>query len=163
MELVKALVSEGAISKASKHLISRGIAKVDDPGVREALAALHPEHMPVSVSDDLPKVIPADLLQGTDLTWESLSWDAAQSFPAGSAPGPSGFRPGHLKELLAKAGRHSRLSMALGGMCQLACEGHLPRSAAEFLCAATLIPLQKEGWQNSANCSGGNITAAPCR
>ena len=70
--------------------------------------------------------------------------DAIVSFPPGSAAGPSGLRPTHLKECLKKVGVGSSLLMTLGRLAAAAIEGKLHHAMAPCFCGANLIPLQKK-------------------
>ena len=65
-------------------------------------------------------------------------------FVLGSGGGPSGLRPAHLQDLLREdRGSASMVVDALDGLIRTAFDGDIPMAAAPFLCAASLIPLQK--------------------
>ena len=86
-----------------------------------------------------------------DLTrdeWETRALKAIQSFPCGSAPGPSGLRPAHLKVCLERAGPTAALKSGLGQFVQAALLGKLPPQLHPFLGAATLVPLNKKDGGN---------------
>ena len=88
------------MSKAAKHLLSEGLADASDPAVIEKLRALHPPAEPIVTGGDsaLPDYIDPMLNTGEEACdWGKLAWDAVTSFAPGSAPGPNGLRPGHLK------------------------------------------------------------------
>ncbi len=92
----------------------------------------------------LPTAMEADLTGGDEsFSWPDTVWDSVMSFPLGSAPGPSGVRPGLVKDLLAKEGRNGSLHIALQTAVEKGCAGELPKELAPLLCAATLIPLKK--------------------
>ena len=144
---IHSLVEEGALSKAAKHLLSEGLADASDPSVLERLRALHPTAPPVVTGGDtaLPDFLDPRLSDADDACdWGKLAWKAVSSFSPGSAPGPSGLRPGHLKECLQKEGRASSLQGALGSLAQLSIERGLPAAASTVLCASNLIPLRKK-------------------
>ena len=70
-----------------------------------------------------------------------------RSFPTLSAPGPSGLRPDHIKDLLedeTSPGAADLLS-ALELYVTWAGSGNIPKQAAPFLMAAQLTPLRKKG------------------
>ena len=93
----------------------------------------------------MPDFIDSRLSEAEDACdWGKLAWKAVSSFAPGSAPGPSGLRPGHLKECLQKEGRASSLQGALGSLAQLSIEHGLPAAACTVLCASNLIPLRKK-------------------
>ena len=96
---VCALVEEGAWAKAAKTLTSRGLADMDIPDNRTRLVSLNPLGQPVSC----PPPVPADSKLTGD-AWSALVHAAVTSFPAGGAPGTSGLRPCHLKDLRKRAG-----------------------------------------------------------
>ena len=113
-DTIRGLVEEGAYSKAAKHLLSRGTASLSDPKVAEKLSALHPKGRTVQLGEDEP--LPANLPIDWDLTkddWEVRALKAIQSFPCGSAAGPSGLRPSHLKDCLKRAGPTAALKGGL--------------------------------------------------
>ena len=142
VETIRGLVEEGALSKAAKHLLSEGLADSHVPGVKERLRSLHPQRPPVALADaGLPETIPVDLTGGDEsFSWDDATWEGAMSFPPGSAPGPSGLRPTHLRDLLLKEGRGGGLHVALRQVVEKGCQGLLPEGLAPVLCAATLIP-----------------------
>ena len=46
VDMIRSLVSEGALSKATKVLLSQGLANSQDPAVEKALRDLHPQALP---------------------------------------------------------------------------------------------------------------------
>ena len=75
-----------------------------------------------------------------------LIQEAIASFPPGSAPGPSGFRPCHLRDCMSKPGQASSLLLALVTLVTGALEGKFPLQLAPIWCASNLILLaQKDG------------------
>ena len=149
---VSALVGEGALSKACKVLLSTGVWDPEDPRVSRKLQDLHP----VTGQPDL-----STQALGTDLdSLPRFHWDmtakgkaerlqALQStighFPPGSAGGPSGLRPAHLKDCLCEADASSQAGFlsALDDFVRLCLDGDLPQAASPYLCAAHLVPLRK--------------------
>ena len=66
------------------------------------------------------------------------------SFPPGSAPGPSGLRPCHLKDCLTRDGPQGPLECSLAKLMGLANLGSLPQEFGEIICGSNLIPLNKK-------------------
>ena len=111
MRTIRSLVEEGALSKAAKHLVSEGLADATDPQVIEKLRSLHPTAEPVATGGDhaLPDFIDSGFQDNEDACdWGRLAWQAVTTFAPGSAPGPSGLRPGHLKECLLHPPRYKQ-------------------------------------------------------
>ena len=145
VDTIRGLVEEGAFSKAAKHLISEGLADVDDPEVATKLRDLHPRGSPVKLGEDeeLPASIPAEYGY-VEADWEQQALRAIASFPPGSAPGPNGLRPAHLKDCLKRAGATAALRVGLGKFVLKACKGNLPLAIQTYLCSSTLVPLKKK-------------------
>ena len=148
---IRALVDEGALSKATKLLIAQGLADSSDPVVEEALRVLHPPAQAHLVAGDaLPQAVRGNLVgdpsdaENADI-WAKRVWAAIASFPPGSAGGPSGLRPTHLKELCRKLGAGTPMVEALGVFVEIATTSGFPAGVREVLCASSLIPLQKKG------------------
>ena len=143
--VIRGLVEEGALAKAAKHLVSRGVADSHDPDVAAKLRDLHPSGQPIALGGEgeLPLSIPTDL-NVADTEWGKRAVLAIASFPPGSATGPSGLRPCHLKECLRRPGSCSALQGGLGAFIEAACGGKLPRQLAESLCASNLIAINKK-------------------
>ena len=144
--LIKALVQEGALSKAAEMLVSEKVLDASDPAVLARLKELHPIGEQVSLGGDNPLPRIGDE-PGADLDedeWPIRLMKALTAFPPGSAPGPSGLRPGHLKDLLRRPGTSGALLEGLLGFCRAAILGKLPNSFAPWLCASTLVPLSKK-------------------
>ena len=60
---MRALVEEGALSMATKMLVSTGLANSQDPSVEQALRDLHPDALPHFVAgNDLPQAISTSLV-----------------------------------------------------------------------------------------------------
>ena len=70
---------------------------------------------------------------------------AALSFPKGSAAGPSGFRPSHLREALLCGASEVESSVlnTLTDFVNLCASGTLPVEITQVVLAATLIPFRK--------------------
>ena len=147
---IRALVEEGALSKAAKMLVVQGLADSENPVVEKALRELHPPAQPHLVAGDaLPSAVQGNLAGDMEEAekaemWEKRVWSAITSFPPGSAGGPSGLRPTHLKEIRRKLGPGTPVVAAIGVFVEVAVTTTFPASVREVLCASSLIPLQKK-------------------
>ena len=147
VQTIRGLVEEGALSKAAKHLLSTGLCDASDPNILGRLKSLHPSAAPVPTGGDA--ALPCHIDSGTNTSdeacdWGKLAWDAVSSFSPGSAAGPSGLRPSHLKECLGTTGKGSSFQCALGELACAGIEKGFAPGAREVLCAASLIPLKKK-------------------
>ena len=71
---------------------------------------------------------------------------AIKSFPNGSAGGPDGLRPQHMKDMTNLSNvEASSLLMALASFSTLVLEGKTPPAIRPFLFGATLVALDKKG------------------
>jgi len=68
---------------------------------------------------------------------------AIQSFPNGSAAGPDGLRPQHLKDLLLGAPDDNQLLSAVTDLTNLLLEGKTPPSVRVALFGANLLAIRK--------------------
>ena len=137
-------MEEGAHAKAAKHLVSEGLVDISVPAIASKLADLHPSGMPVRLGPDqvLPVRHVAEWPEVPD--WDSRVAKATMAFPPGSAGGPSGLRPAHLKDCLKRTGSANVLLLGLSAFVQKASDGMLPSAIREHLCSANLIPLRKK-------------------
>jgi len=144
---ITTLVGRKAISKACRQLTSEGIQRASDPDVLQRLRDLHPV--------EAPPVDMAPLMQTESLPFDnSLEGDrdrlsalrkAINGFSPDSAPGPSGLRPDHLKDMVGDGAEtdSTGLLKELDTFIQRALNDPWPGPAALVLCAATLTPLVK--------------------
>ena len=144
-EVIRGLGEEGALAKAAKHLISRGVADARDPEVATRLRELHPEGPPIALGQGA--LLPASLDPQLELEpseWTRIAVQAIASFPPGSAAGPTGLRPCHLKECLRRPGSCAVLHSGLGSFVEAAAVGKLPAALSDALCASNLIAISKK-------------------
>ena len=133
----KQAVQDGQYSKAIKALTSDGLADHSAAIVQEMLSK-HPQVPPPALP---PGLVPPSINLN-----EQAVLRGAKSFPIGSAPGPSGFRPSHLKEAAGcpspdQAGQFlSRLTRFVN----LLAAGRIPPSVIPHLCGATLLASRKK-------------------
>ena len=127
----------GAVRIASSN---ESFAPVND----STLTLLKEKHPPPHpYSEVLPQPINSVPLEISTPTILS----AIQSFPAGSAAGPDGLRPQHLKDLLSgKSGLGSNLlSQALTRFVNFVLKGEIREDARPFFFGASLVALSKPG------------------
>lgn len=137
-EMMSKKVRTTSLSSAFKCLASKGVAKVDDKVV-EKLKTLHPAR---KFAIRAPVVEnPPSLGCGADHIEKAI-----KSFPKGSAPGPDGLRPQHLKDLLKFQRKQDPLKVnkVLCRPLNLLLSGKAPKTLAPFLSGANLIALNKD-------------------
>ena len=128
----------GQFSRAAEALNSEGI----DYDSREAKAAMyekHPQAPPPSIPADAPstpsiRFAPNQVVGGI------------QSFRSGSAPGPSGFRPEHLKAVISTKvpSRRQKAIAAITAFINHIVDGRLPAACAPFFFGARLFAAKKK-------------------
>ena len=130
-------VEDGQYRKAIQILSSAGIAPTFT-NVFDIMFGKHPQAAPPPIPSS--PVLPAVCISELDMV------RALQSFPNGTAPGPSGLRANHLKEAIF-CPSPIRSDFALRGLLSvvnLLCAGHAPRCIIPFLYGASLIACQKK-------------------
>lgn len=106
-----------------------------------ALKEKHPAAHPVST---IPP--PPDCPSLSFVVSEGDVANAVRSFPNGSAGGPDGLRPQHLKDMVSSAnGEDSPLLTALAAFSTLVLEGKTPQSIRPYFFGASLVALEKKG------------------
>ena len=105
-----------------------------------ALNERHPSPQPDSTIPPPPVVIPNSIAVS-----EGEVASVIRSFPCGSAGGPDGLRPQHLKDLLNHTNGQvsSPFLSALAAFASLVLEGRMPPSVRPFFFGATLTALKK--------------------
>ena len=132
------LVQEGQYSRAAKALVSRGI----DQSSAEAKSEMRRKH-PVGNSTEIPDgQIPAPPIRISPSQVKKAIW----SFKKGTAPGPDGMRPEHLKEALAAVSqnRASRFQSVLSPLVNFLASGGLPAEVAPYMGGANLFAGKKK-------------------
>ena len=127
--------SVGAVRLLSSH---DRLAVPDEPTfdeLRRLLPATPPDRRPV------PTVVTPSLQVSP-----SAVRAAIRSFPNGSAAGPDGLRPQHLKDLLVGASddNDSQLLVAVTDLTNLLLEGKIPSSVKVSLFGANLMAIRKK-------------------
>jgi hypothetical protein len=119
-----------------------------DPQIQERLKDLHPVSPPPDLSDlklDEAPRLPWDTSpEGEEERLRALL-SLVTHFPPGSAGGPSGLKPAHLKECLqdADSGVATDFLRGLDSFVRLCLDGELLPGAVPYLCSGKLIPLRK--------------------
>ena len=133
----KQAVQDGQYSKAIKALTSDGLATPSAEVLQEMLTK-HPQSAP-------PSLPPGPVPPPTTVT-ESVVWRGIQSFPKGSAPGPSGLRPSHLREAVGcpSPDQASLMLASLTRFINLLAAGRASSSIIPHLCGATLLASKKK-------------------
>ncbi|CAI8046120.1 hypothetical protein GBAR_LOCUS25494, partial [Geodia barretti] len=131
-------VEDGQYRKAIQSLTSMGLALASSDVFNEMLEK-HPSVDPPTIPETPPPnpiVVSVEQLVG-----------ALRSFPAGSAPGPSGLRANHLKEAVfcPSPNRANHTLLCLSRVVNLLCAGKLPHAVIPHLCGASLLPCLKKG------------------
>lgn len=68
-----------------------------------------------------------------------------RAFAQGSAAGPSGLRPEHLKNALNTSAHRDEVAEQLQNLVNLLAKGHAPAAVAEYFAGASLVALPKKG------------------
>ena len=133
----KLAVQDGQYSKAIKALTSNGLATPSAEVLGEMLNK-HPQAAPPT----LPSVpVPPPLTLS-----ETAVKRGVRSFPNGSAPGPSGLRPSHLREAVGcpSPDQAKRVLASLTSFINLLAAGHAPPTITPHLCGASLLASKKK-------------------
>ena len=108
----------------------------------EALLERHPPPPPDSIIPSMEEVMQG---RGSPMVvTEGEILQAIRSFPRGSAGGPDGLRPQHLKDMISGNGSCHVLVTALASFVQLLLEGRTPTSVRPFFFGANLTALRKK-------------------
>ena len=94
MRQARTLVQEQQYSRAAQALCSAGMA----PANRDTLRVMRDKH-PIQVPPQLPE---GDPEKGPTILSANEVFQSVKHFKAGSAPGPSGLRAEHLKEVVGR-------------------------------------------------------------
>jgi hypothetical protein len=138
-ERARVLAQEGEYTRSLQALTSAGMA-TQSAATNTEMRAKHPAAS--SELGDLPTTDAAPL----SFTQQDVM-KAVGKFRRGSAPGPSGLRPEHLKcALKAAPNRGDRALEGLTKLLNIMVAGAVPESVAPFLCGARLhAALKKDG------------------
>ena len=128
---------DGQYHKAVQLLQSEGLAPPSE-STKEALLAKHP-NVP------LPPAFPTPTPPSSS-TSESIVQKALNSFPKGTAPGPSGLRHAHLAEALScpSPSRGSAFLSNLSSFVNLLLSGDVPSPVRPYICCASLVAIKKK-------------------
>eukprot|EP00660_Eupelagonema_oceanica_P018724 gene18724-20528_t len=130
-----ALARDGQLSKACKALLAVPPVECSEQTVR-VLQSKHPiADVPPDLSDLAPPCAAPEI--ASDLIRKSIL-----NFPRGSAPGPSGLRPQHLKDAI-KSAHGDQCAEHITALVSLLADGAAPRQLAPHLAGAALFGLPK--------------------
>ena len=140
VNMVNSKVQAGNVSSAFRSLESSGVAP-NTPDTIQQLSHLHPsdpnlcspKYVPTTSTPDLS--FPLPLLE-----------KAIKSFPLGSSPGPDGFRPQHLVDLLRLIPQNSThdIRPSVAKLVVMIINGKAHADVAQYFASARLIPLLKK-------------------
>ena len=135
--MASAKLEDGDVKGAVRLLCS------DDtlaPTTAETFAKLGPLHPPAPADRR-----PAPTTDTPPLQVSTAAVRAAiQSFPAGSAAGPDGLRPQHLKDLLMGSATDNPLLVAITDLTNMLLQGKTPESVRGALFGANLLAIAKK-------------------
>ena len=133
----KLAVQDGQYNKAIKALISNGLA-TPSAEVLGAMLNKHPQASP-------PTLPPGPVPPPLNLS-ETAVKRGVRSFPNGSAPGPSGLRPSHLRETVGcpSPDQAKRILASLTNFVNLLAAGRAPPTITPHLCGASLLASKKK-------------------
>ena len=133
------LAADGQLTRAVQALTSHGLAEHN----RATEAEMRDKHPPASQPMPPPPITEAQPLSFDQQTVKK----GVQSFKRGSAPGPSGWRPEHLKTALTSApGRRDKALENLTRLVNSMLKGEVPEEVTPFLCGGRLhAAIKKDG------------------
>ena len=135
---VTSKLEEGNCKAAIRLICSDDRPATDSAETLDALRVKHPPSAPNRRILCSPDDVRFDAIQ----IFDKNIVDAVRSFPAGSAGGPDGITPQHLKDLLATV-TDGQLLHQLVQLVNLLLNGGLSQQINEIIYGAILIALQK--------------------
>jgi len=138
---VSVKLEEGDFKGAVRLACSEDTMAERNEATYMSLQGKHPPAHPDSSIPSPPVVTPNSIT----VTVEDVV-RAIRSFPNGSAGGPDGLRPQHLKDMLNTSnGEESSFLSALAAFSTLVLEGRVPPPVRPFFFGANLVALGKKG------------------
>ena len=135
--MAAAKLEDGDVKGAVRLLCSDDKLAIVNATTMNELSRLHPS----TPADRRP--VPSIVVPPLQVFPSALR-TAIQSFPNGSAGGPDGLRPQHLKDLMLGASDDHPLLVAITDLTNLQLEGHTPSSVRSTLFGATLLAIHKK-------------------
>ena len=135
--MASAKLEDGDVKGAVRLLCSDDKFAVPDHSTLAALSRLHP----AAPADRRP--IPSTVVPPLQVL-PVIVRKAIQSFPNGSAAGPDGLRPQHLKDLIVGAADDNPLLVSIVDLVNLLLEGKTPLPVRGALFGATLLAIAKK-------------------
>ena len=126
------LAQDGQFTKALQALTSAGMAPPTSANIK-TMKEKHPEATGADPADPIHTDLP-------QLSFGQVEVDrAVKKFRRGSAPGPSGLRPEHIRVVLQAApGRRDRALQSLTQLVNVMVRGGVPDAVAPYLTGARL-------------------------
>ena len=144
-QAVSAKLQDGNVRAAIRLLMSEDSPAVLSP---QSLNELHEKHPPSSSPlTDLPTPQPQQFVSVD----ESEVRQAVLSFPAGSAAGPDGLHPQHIRDLLMCREAGPEFLGALTAFVNTVLAGRCPSDAAPVFFGGRLLALNKKSGGYSTN------------
>ena len=135
------LAKEGLLGKACASLVAEPPVQVNE----EVLNQMRSKHPPSRTGEGIRCRGLREVCSSMAVkVMEDSVLKAIRSFPKGSAPGPSGLRPQHLKDALAP-GWADEVVRELTKLVNKMAQGEIPSKAAEHVMGASLTALSKPG------------------
>ena len=131
-------LEEGDVRGAIRLLCSSDTIAAPDAVSLEKLRLLHPEAPADRRKSPTTTIKPLSVSQG-------LIKAAIMSFPSGSAGGPDGLRPQHLKDLLSRSDDTGPLLSSITAFINVLLAGNVPSSVRPFLYGGSITALNKKG------------------
>src|SRR6218665_847706 len=138
--IVASKLEGGDFKSAIRLICSEDKQPLDTP---ETLAALKHKHTSAPIDRRTPcDPNSSERFAALQVSTEEIA-RAISSFPSGSAGGPDGITPQHLKDLVA-FGVHDSSSQHLSDLVNLLLKGGLPEAVNEVIYGANLLALSKK-------------------
>jgi hypothetical protein len=133
------LVKEGLLSKACAALISEPPVPITEAVVEE-MRTKHPSPRPQD-TERCKELREVGAAAAGQMSMDDIE-KAIKSFPRGSAGGPSGLRPQHLKDAMV-AGWGDEVARQLRNVANKMARGEIPEAARPYVLGAALTALAK--------------------
>ena len=140
-DLISAKLDEGDIRGAVRLAASNDDLEPPNDSTKRILEAKHP----AAARDRLAFPSPTDFTNAIQLSSEAVR-DSILSFKPGSAGGPSGLRPQHLKDAISHGANEAgnQVLLSITSLCNVILRGEVPDAIRPILAGANLFALAKK-------------------